>query len=197
MTDWIKGLAGAAMGSDTNMELLVQYTGVPRQDVLAAHFASLDFLRPAHYVAIDRRVGAVVIAVRGTMSLTDTLTDIAATPGVLQVRVCVYVCGACSCCVYDALFARNHSVSLLMSPFCVSCRMGTDTVGWWRRRGSWRASTHRCCAKSWQYVCLSVCSGATINFLIRFLLEKPGDHACNYDGPFAGAGTASLLAAAA
>lgn len=121
MTDWIKGVAGAALGPDTNMDLLIKYTGVPREDIVAAHFSSLEFLRPAHYVAIDRRVGAVVIAVRGTMSLTDTLTDIVATPSALQVQFSVL-----------GRFVQTL-LSLLLCLFLLTafeCRMVMDMVVW-------------------------------------------------------------------
>lgn len=83
MGDWLSGAVGAARATDTNHELLTQYVGIPREDILSAHFSSRDFLRPAHYVCIDRRVNAIIIAVRGTMSASDTLTDLAATPAPL------------------------------------------------------------------------------------------------------------------
>jgi Lipase (class 3) len=58
--------------------IVIRRTGLRSNDLLCTQFQSDAFL-PAHYVAIDRRIRAVVICVRGTANLLDSLTDVAAT----------------------------------------------------------------------------------------------------------------------
>ncbi|KAL1510599.1 hypothetical protein AB1Y20_006900 [Prymnesium parvum] len=49
--------------------------GVPPEDVVFADWHSATY-KPGHYVAIDRRTAAVVLAVRGTVRAQDVLTDL-------------------------------------------------------------------------------------------------------------------------
>lgn len=54
-------------------------------DVVYARFTATTFM-PANYVAIDRGICAVVVCIRGTANLLDSLTDVAATYDPLSVR---------------------------------------------------------------------------------------------------------------
>eukprot|EP00727_Mastigamoeba_balamuthi_P010834 m51a1_g6373 hypothetical protein (696) ;mRNA; f:131948-134394 len=62
-----------------NMEALLRHTGMGAADVLDVCWVSEPF-SPGHYVAVDRALGAAVVAFRGTWGLHDSLTDLVATP---------------------------------------------------------------------------------------------------------------------
>ena len=102
-----------------NKKVLEEYTGVPRADWLYTQFKSDGLLHPGHVIGIDRRVGAIVFAIRGTMSLSDTLTDLSAVPGVLMVRS-LYLC-----CVLLLFF-----LFVLFAYFWCLCVHRTVTVIW-------------------------------------------------------------------
>jgi hypothetical protein len=62
----------------TDRNIVIKRTGIRPDGLLCAQFVSDAFL-PAHYVAVDRRVRALVVCIRGTANLLDSLTDVAAT----------------------------------------------------------------------------------------------------------------------
>lgn len=67
-----------AMRGFTDKNIVIRRTGIDEDGLLCAKFRSDAFL-PAHYVAVDRRVRAIVVCLRGTANLIDSLTDVAAT----------------------------------------------------------------------------------------------------------------------
>lgn len=69
----------------TDRAIICKRTGVANADLLLAMFTAAPFL-PAHYVAIDRQIKAIVICVRGTATLFDSLTDVAATYDPISIR---------------------------------------------------------------------------------------------------------------
>lgn len=69
----------------TDHAIVCRRTGVKANDLLLAQFSAKPFL-PAFYVAVDRRVRAVIVCIRGTANLPDSLTDLAASQDPLQVR---------------------------------------------------------------------------------------------------------------
>lgn len=58
---------------------------IPPSDVVHSHFSATTFT-PAHYVAVDRNIESVVVCIRGTANLLDSLTDITATHDPIAVR---------------------------------------------------------------------------------------------------------------
>ncbi|KPA78449.1 hypothetical protein ABB37_06076 [Leptomonas pyrrhocoris] len=61
---------------------LLHETMVPEEDVLYTNWRN-KVCQPVHYVAFDRSSDALIIAIRGSMSLQDCVTDFAATPEVI------------------------------------------------------------------------------------------------------------------
>lgn len=64
---------------------LLHETQVPEEDVLLTNWENKVF-RPVHYVAYDRSSDAVIIAIRGSMSIEDCVTDFAALPVPLELH---------------------------------------------------------------------------------------------------------------
>lgn len=69
----------------TDRAIVCRRTGVAPQDLIKAEFTAQPFL-PAFYVAVDRRMRAIVVCVRGTANFIDSLTDMAATQDPMRVR---------------------------------------------------------------------------------------------------------------
>jgi hypothetical protein len=132
------GLAKAVNDDDINAKLLVEFTGIPREDWLVMHWQSPDLLRPAHCICVDRRLGALVIAIRGTMSASDAVTDLAATPGPLLVCHSAALIGPC---LTDELLFR---------------RMDTATAALSMRRDSWPRSIALSSSRRLPYAALEV-----------------------------------------
>lgn len=74
----VRSAPGTSFLSVTDKNIVIQRTGIEADGLLAAQFTSDAFL-PAYYVAVDKRVRAIVICVRGTANFLDSLTDVAAT----------------------------------------------------------------------------------------------------------------------
>lgn len=68
-----------------DIAIICRRTGISSSDLCVSQFSTKAFL-PAHYVAVDREIKAVVICVRGTATLVDSLTDVAATHDPLKIR---------------------------------------------------------------------------------------------------------------
>lgn len=58
--------------------IVCKLTGVLNADLIQAGFRTRPF-SPAYYVAFDHKVDAIVICIRGTANMVDTLTDVSAT----------------------------------------------------------------------------------------------------------------------
>lgn len=61
---------------------LLHESMVPEEDVLYTNWDN-NVCQPVHYVAFDRNTDALIVAIRGSMSLQDCVTDFAATPEVI------------------------------------------------------------------------------------------------------------------
>jgi hypothetical protein len=64
----------------TTAELVTLYLGITPADVIFDNVEKAEVGKPCYMVAIDRSINSVVIAVRGTASSQDVLTDMAAQP---------------------------------------------------------------------------------------------------------------------
>ncbi|CAN8074857.1 unnamed protein product [Agarophyton chilense] len=69
----------------TDRRIVCARTGVKQSDLMYTDFQTESFL-PAHYVAVDRQIKAVVVCIRGTANFVDLLTDMAATTDPLRIR---------------------------------------------------------------------------------------------------------------
>lgn len=65
-----------AVNSQANYRAVMEYLQLEPQDMLVCDLDQNRLFRPNFYVAIDRRLSAVILSIRGTMSLRDTLTDL-------------------------------------------------------------------------------------------------------------------------
>lgn len=65
--------------------IICRRLGLSPQDLVLANFDTAPFL-PAFYVAVDRQIHAIVICIRGTANLVDSLTDIVATNDPFYIR---------------------------------------------------------------------------------------------------------------
>jgi hypothetical protein len=74
----VRSAPGTSIRSLTDRNIVIRRTGIDADGLLAAQFSS-DAFRPAHYVAVDRRVRSIVVCVRGTANLLDCLSDLSAT----------------------------------------------------------------------------------------------------------------------
>lgn len=68
---------GTCVGCDLSTAVLV--LGIEEEDILVSHWES-NIFQPVHFVAYDRETNAIIVAVRGTTSLADCITDISAVP---------------------------------------------------------------------------------------------------------------------
>ncbi|GET87723.1 hypothetical protein, conserved [Leishmania tarentolae] len=64
---------------------LLHETRIPEEDVLLTNWNNSVF-KPVHYAAYDRISDAVVVAIRGSMSIEDCVTDFAALPATMSLR---------------------------------------------------------------------------------------------------------------
>ncbi|KYQ90932.1 hypothetical protein DLAC_07808 [Tieghemostelium lacteum] len=73
-----KGLFKGVTGGDSlNNDLVAEYTGIAREDIILAKWTSSNF-DPGHYIAYDHKNKAIVLAIRGTFHARDILTDLVA-----------------------------------------------------------------------------------------------------------------------
>lgn len=72
---------GTSTYCDLSAALLV--TGLEEQHLLVSQWSS-DVYKPVHYVAYDPDTNSVIVAIRGTQSLADCVTDFAALPRVVE-----------------------------------------------------------------------------------------------------------------
>ncbi|KAF9998204.1 hypothetical protein BGZ80_002831, partial [Entomortierella chlamydospora] len=54
----------------------IDFLRIPKEDLLAFEFHTSKVFSPSYYVALDRATNSIVLAIRGTMSAFDTLTDL-------------------------------------------------------------------------------------------------------------------------
>lgn len=64
------------VSSDVNYKAVLQFLQLDSNDMLVCVLDEHRLFRPNFYVALDRRLSAVILSVRGTMSVRDTLTDL-------------------------------------------------------------------------------------------------------------------------
>ena len=65
-----------AVSSDANYRAVMEYLQLEHDEMLICDLDVHRLFRPNFFVAIDKRLSAVILSIRGTMSLRDTLTDL-------------------------------------------------------------------------------------------------------------------------
>lgn len=68
---------GTCVSCDLSTAVLV--LGIEEEDILVSHWEA-NIFQPVHFVAYDKESNAIIVAVRGTTSLADCITDISAVP---------------------------------------------------------------------------------------------------------------------
>jgi len=69
------GIKEGILGGETNIKVLLEYTGIKREDIIDVSWSSKHF-SPGHVLVIDHSTRSVVLAIRGTFNTKDTLTDL-------------------------------------------------------------------------------------------------------------------------
>ncbi|KAH9589016.1 Fungal lipase-like domain [Trypanosoma melophagium] len=67
-----------------DLTALLKFSGIPDEDVILTSWENRLF-RPVFFVAVDRQTNSIIVSVRGTMSFVDCVTDLVATPSLLEV----------------------------------------------------------------------------------------------------------------
>lgn len=65
-----------ALGRNSNHRAVLEYLQMDPNDMLVCDLDQHRLFRPNFYVALDRRLSAVILSIRGTMSFRDSLTDL-------------------------------------------------------------------------------------------------------------------------
>ena len=71
-----KGFIADAWRDLANLRSLLDYLSIPESDLLVYNLEEDKVFRPGFYVCIDRAQSAVILSVRGTMSMRDGMTDL-------------------------------------------------------------------------------------------------------------------------
>ncbi|OBZ89075.1 Sn1-specific diacylglycerol lipase alpha [Choanephora cucurbitarum] len=70
------GILQDAMREHSDAKSIVEYLMIPKEDLLAYEFQSAEAFRPSYFIVRDRFTNSIVLSIRGTMSVMDTLTDL-------------------------------------------------------------------------------------------------------------------------
>ncbi|RCH98383.1 hypothetical protein CU097_011616 [Rhizopus azygosporus] len=70
------GILSDAIREHSDARSIVEYLTIPKEDLLAYEFRSSEAFRPSYFIARDRFTNSIVLSIRGTMSIMDTLTDL-------------------------------------------------------------------------------------------------------------------------
>ncbi|KAG0748163.1 hypothetical protein G6F57_004635 [Rhizopus arrhizus] len=70
------GILSDAIREHSDAKSIIEYLMIPKEDLLAYEFRSAEAFRPSYFIARDRFTNSIVLSIRGTMSLMDTLTDL-------------------------------------------------------------------------------------------------------------------------
>ncbi|KAI7903957.1 uncharacterized protein BX663DRAFT_505867 [Cokeromyces recurvatus] len=70
------GIFSDAIREHSDARSIIEYLAIPKEDLLAYEFRSAEAFRPSYFIARDRFTNSIVLSIRGTMSVMDTLTDL-------------------------------------------------------------------------------------------------------------------------
>ncbi|KAI8646425.1 hypothetical protein BD408DRAFT_410209 [Parasitella parasitica] len=70
------GIFSDAVRSQSDALSIIEHLEIPKEDLLAYEFRANAAFRPSYFIARDRKLNAIVLSIRGTMSTFDTMTDL-------------------------------------------------------------------------------------------------------------------------
>ncbi|CEP10330.1 hypothetical protein [Parasitella parasitica] len=70
------GIFSDAVRSQSDALSIIEHLEIPKEDLLAYEFRANAAFRPSYFIARDRKLNAIVLSIRGTMSSFDTMTDL-------------------------------------------------------------------------------------------------------------------------
>ncbi|KAI9309024.1 hypothetical protein BJ944DRAFT_236459 [Cunninghamella echinulata] len=70
------GYISDAVRDHSDAKSIMEYLSIPKDDLLAYEFRIGEAFRPSYYIARDRNTNSIVLAIRGTLSAFDTMTDL-------------------------------------------------------------------------------------------------------------------------
>ncbi|KAL0139300.1 hypothetical protein V8B55DRAFT_1522709 [Mucor lusitanicus] len=70
------GIFSDAVRSQSDALSIIEHLEIPKEDLLAYEFRTNAAFRPSYFIARDRKLNAIVLSIRGTMSTFDTMTDL-------------------------------------------------------------------------------------------------------------------------
>ncbi|KAI9365130.1 hypothetical protein BD770DRAFT_468825 [Pilaira anomala] len=70
------GIFSDAVRAQSDALSICEHLDIPKEDLLAYEFRTGAAFRPSYFIARDRKLNAIVLSIRGTMSTFDTMTDL-------------------------------------------------------------------------------------------------------------------------
>ncbi|KAI8981562.1 hypothetical protein BDB01DRAFT_744682 [Pilobolus umbonatus] len=70
------GILSDAMREHSDAKSIIEFLSIPKDDLLAYEFRSVEAFRPSYFIARDQFTNSIVLSIRGTMSVMDTITDL-------------------------------------------------------------------------------------------------------------------------
>ncbi|GAA5807175.1 hypothetical protein MFLAVUS_000529 [Mucor flavus] len=70
------GIFSDAVRAQSDALSICEHLNIPKEDLLAYEFRTGAAFRPSYFIARDRKLNAIVLSIRGTMSTFDTMTDL-------------------------------------------------------------------------------------------------------------------------
>ncbi|EPB86325.1 hypothetical protein HMPREF1544_06864 [Mucor circinelloides 1006PhL] len=70
------GIFSDAVRPQSDALSIIEHLEIPKEDLLAYEFRTNAAFRPSYFIARDRKLNAIVLSIRGTMSTFDTMTDL-------------------------------------------------------------------------------------------------------------------------
>lgn len=72
-----QGIVHDSLRSEADLKAVLEFLNMAKSDLLIFELGEARIFRPNFFVCIDRGLSAVILSIRGTMSLSDSITDFA------------------------------------------------------------------------------------------------------------------------
>lgn len=72
-----KGVLLDVFRFEADRKCILEFLNIPEEDLLELNLDHTELFRPSYLIALDRSLEAVVLSIRGSMSVIDTITDLA------------------------------------------------------------------------------------------------------------------------
>ncbi|KAI9021001.1 hypothetical protein CLU79DRAFT_208354 [Phycomyces nitens] len=70
------GYLSDAIRNHSDALSIIEFLSIPKEDLLAYEFRTAEAFRPSYFITRDRTTNSIVLVIRGTMSVFDTMTDL-------------------------------------------------------------------------------------------------------------------------